>query len=99
MKLVQKSLLHTGYFITDSNKILPSFTQDLVNEAMLSPYKKDIRMMYGVLRQDEISYLCKKIRDFKRKHGIIPQNLTEFLRTGFATNGLLKQSHNLFIYK
>ena len=99
MRLVQKSLLHTGYFITSDDRIIPAFTADLVNEAMISSDRGGIKRMYGVLRKDELLYVCQQIRNFRRKHGIIPQNLTEFVRTGFATNGELKQSNNLFIYK
>ena len=99
MRLVQKSLLHTGYFITQDENIIPSFTNDLVTEAMMHPKRSSIKSMYGVLRKDEISYLCTQIRNFRRKYGIIPQNLTEFIRTGFATKGNLKQAHNRFIYK
>ena len=99
MRLVQKSLLHTGYFVTQDKKIIPAFTADLVNESMMCSRHKEVRRIYGVLREDEIFYILKLIKEFKRKHGIIPQNLTEYLRTGFATNGELKQSHNKFIYK
>lgn len=99
MRLVQKSLLHTGYFITDKKEVIPSFTNDLVQEAMLNPKSKHIKKMYGVLSTEEIIWLLKQIKEFKKKHGIVPQNLTEMLRTGFGTNGELKQSHNLFIYK
>lgn len=99
MRLVQKSLLHTGYFITKDGEMIPSFTDNLLNEAMLRPDSKKICKMYGVLRKDEIRYLCAEIQKFKKEHGIIPQNLVEALRTGFGTNGELKQSHNLFIYK
>ena len=99
MRLVQKSLFHTGYFITADNRIIPAFTKDLVEEAMLNPKKKAIKKIYGVLSPKEINYVVEQINLFKQKHGVLPQNLTEFLRTGFATNGELKQSHNLFIYK
>lgn len=99
MRLVQKSLLHTGYFVTQDKKIIPAFTTELVNESMMCPQHKDIRRIYGVLREDEIFYILKLIKEFKRKHGVIPQNLTEFLRTGFASTGELEQTKNLFIYK
>lgn len=99
MKLVQKSLMHTGYFILKDGSIIPGFSNDLVNESMMIPYSKDVTRIYGVLRADELQYLCEQIKDFKAKHGIIPQDLTAYLRTGFYTNGELKQSHNTFIYK
>ena len=99
MRLVQKSLLHTGYFITGENQIIPAFTSDLVEEAIINSQQRNIKKIYSVLSPKELTYVVEQIRTFKKKHGVLPQNLTEFLRTGFATNGELKQSHNLFIYK
>ena len=99
MRLVQKSLLHTGYFVSQSGDLFPSFTNDLINEAVLHPQKLNIKKMYKALSQEDLQLLCSQIKEYRKVHGIIPQNLTEFLRTGFFTNGGLKQSHNLFIYK
>lgn len=96
MKLVQKSLLHTGYFILEDGEIKPSFTNDLVREGMNQPFSKDIRKIYAVV---ELERFVNLIKEFKKEHGIIPQDLVAILRTGFATCGELKQSHNLFIYK
>ena len=45
MKLVQKSLMHTGYFILKDGSIIPGFSNDLVNESMMIPYSKDVRRM------------------------------------------------------
>ena len=99
MRLVQKSLMHTGYYILDDGQVVPSFSDDLVDEAMLSPHRSKIKKMFGTLSLGDVKYLLKEIRRFKNENGIIPQNLTEMLRTGFGSTGELKQSHNLFIYK
>ena len=99
MRLVQKSLLHTGYFITDTNEVIPSFTNDMVEEAMIHSKRKHIKKMYGALTGKELFFILQQIKEFKREHGIIPQNLVEMIRTGFSSASGLKQSHNLFIYK
>ena len=96
MRLVQKSLLHTGYFVLDDGEIYPAFTDDLINEGMQQIFSKHIQRIYGVV---DLKRLIHIIKEFKELYGIIPQNLVEELRTGFPTCGELKQSHNLFIYK
>ena len=96
MRLVQKSLLHTGYFVLDNGEIYPAFTDDIVREGMQQPFSKRIKRIYGVIKLQRLVYDIKK---FKELYGIVPQNIVEELRTGFSTCGELKQSHNLFIYK
>ena len=99
MKIVQKSLVHTGYFVLEDGSLIPAFTSDLVGESMMIPQRKYVRKIYGALNKGELKYLVTQIKEFKEKHGIIPQNLTAYLRTGFFSNGELKQAHNTFIYK
>ena len=96
MRLVQKSLLHSGYFVLDDGEIYPAFTDDVINEGMQQTFSEHIRKIYGVIDLKKVLYDIKK---FKELYGTIPQNLVEELRTGFSTCGELKQSHNLFIYK
>ena len=96
LKLVQRSLLHTGYFILENGDTLPAFTKDLLNEGMHQKFGKKIKKIYGVA---DVSRILPIIKFFKEKYGVIPQNLVAELRTGFHSAGELKQAHNLFIYK
>ena len=100
MRLVQRSLLHTGYFILKNGDIHPAFSRDLVEEGLNRSFKHEIKEIQGVLRTAEIDTLIYSyIKPFKKEHGIIPQNYTEELRTGFYTQGNMKQTHELHKYK
>ena len=98
MRLVQKSLLHTGYFILKNGDIYPAFTADLIAEVNLQPFKKEVFRVYGV-RSDLYPLICEQIKEFKKEHGVAPQNLVAIIRTGFTDLNNLKQSHHIYKYK
>lgn len=101
MRLIQKSFLHTGYFVLKTGEIRPAFSSDLVEEAMRHPFSKDVKGIYGTFMNDrsQLEYMIKFIKKFKEKYGVIPQNCTEELRTGFFNNGELTQTLPRFCYK
>lgn len=101
MRLTQKSFLHTGYFILDNGEVHPAFTDDLVEEAMRHPLSKRIKKIYGVIGTTftELQPLAQEIKEFKEKYGIIPQDKTEQLRTGFSNSAGLAQSLPRYCYK
>lgn len=99
MRLVLKSMLHTGYFILDDGTFVPAFTTDLVHEGMLKPFKGKIKKIFGANTESDYNYIRTDIKRFKNAYGIVPQNRVDELRTGFWSNTEHKQTHELFKYK
>ena len=97
MRLVQKSLMHTGYIIFRDNTILPSFSTNIVEETYMRRDipAKAVKRIYAV---SDLSALVSLIDSFKEEHGIIPQNYTEELRTGFRSGSGLNQTPPKFCY-
>ena len=102
-RLVHKNIRHTGYAILEDlrnggEKILPTFTKNLIDESMqLETPGYTLRGIYGARLFMPLT--LKEIQEFKKKHGIIPQNYTEELRTGFYNSRDLYQTHMKFCYK
>lgn len=103
MRLVQRNLKHTGYAIfrnkEGTEEILPTFSKDPLREAGFLE-KKNNRLLvklYGtsVIMED----VLEQIKRYKEKYGVIPQDLTEELRTGFSSRGGLQQSYPRYYYK
>ena len=96
MRLVHKNLRHTGYIIVEGGGIIPAFTQDLLNEAKMVTNKR-IKGVYGaqVIMKETLSSIKKYYKD----HKIVPQDLTEELRTGFSSGRGLTQSYPRYYYK
>ena len=94
MKLVQKSLMHKGYIVLKNGKLIPLWgTEDtLAIEADKFLYgdnksviRTDVEGIYAT-NEDILYLILEKIKTYKEKYGIIPQGLTEELRTGFSVN-------------
>ena len=95
MKLFQRSLLHTGYFILKDGTIKPAFSADLMKEGM-NKYGDQVSSMYGT-NEHRLPVICEQIREFKEKYGVIPRELMDSLRTGFDNSKYLYQSkYNFF---
>ena len=103
MRLVQRNLKHTGYAIfknkEEVEETLPTFSNDPLREATFLE-KKNNRVLikvYGtsVMMKDVLI----QIKEYKEKYGVIPQDLTEELRTGFRSMGGLQQSYPRYYYK
>ena len=97
MRLVQKNLRHTGYAIFRDKKgieeILPTFSKDPLREATFLE-KNNKRVLIGVYGARVIMQdVLEGIKRYKEKYGIIPQSLTEELRTGFVSTHDLQQSY------
>lgn len=95
MRLVQKSLLHTGYIILEDNSIFPAFGPNVLAEAYYTEGGRRVKKVYAVADFNE---LLEKIKEFKEKYGVIPQNFTEELRTGLKDGDGLSQTHPRFCY-
>ena len=103
MRLFQKNLRHTGYAIYKNEdgieETIPTFTNDLFTEARFlgKQHKKSLVGVYGarIIMKD----VTEEIKKYKEKYGIIPQDLTEELRTGFQSNNFLTQSYPRYYYK
>ena len=96
MKLFQKSLLHTGYFILKNKKVYPAFTEDLIAEGRMTTFSKGISRIYGVADLKDTLKYCYK---FKKEYGIFPREGVEVIRTGFKPTAELNASISRFIYK
>ena len=98
MRLVQKSLSHTGYIILKDGSVVPCFTDKLIEEAKNKvPYNKTAGL-YGTNTKD-VPDILSTIEFYKKKYNVLPQNYVAQLRTGFNTCPRLHQSSNLFLYK
>ena len=97
MRLVQKSLAHTGYVVLKDGRLVPCFTSHLVNEAK-SKVGEDACEIYGTNVSD-IPKILSGISYYKEKYGVLPQNLVAELRTGFNNSRTLHQHNSLFLYK
>lgn len=103
MRLVQRSLKHTGYAVFRNNEgmeeVLPTFSNDPLREATFLE-KKNNRVLIKVYGRSVIMKdILAQIKEYKEKYGIIPQDLTEELRTGFRSMGGLQQSYPRYYYK
>ena len=101
-RLVQKNIKHTGYAILTDNlgneKILPTFSKDLIWESMeLETSSFKLTGIYGA--RSIMPTIMELIKEFKEKYGIVPQNHTTELRTGFQNSIDLYQSDKRFCYK
>lgn len=96
MKIVQKNLMHKGYMVLNNGSFIPLWTEDLVREA--EKYKIEPSEIYGVFATNEenLPEIVREIKTFKNKYGIIPQNLTGELRTGFS---FIKEIEVPYYYK
>ena len=103
MRLVHKNIRHTGYIIAEYGsgdvKILPAFSNDLLTEAKFLKIgqKFELRGLYGsqLLMKEKL----EKIKEYFKKYGVIPQDLTEELRTGFENGRGLTQSYPRCYYR
>ena len=96
MRLVQKSLLHTGYMIFEDDSVGPIFSPHVIAEAYYNSNKPNpVKKVYAVANLED---LLVKIKTIKKSYGIIPQNYTEELRTGFRNGDGLSQTHSKFCY-
>ena len=96
MKLFQKNLLHTGYFILKDGTMRPAFSSGIMQEALNSPYSSKIDKVYGT-NSDQISFICQQIKEYKDKYGVVPRYLMDELRTGFRSGYGLRQTSYHFI--
>lgn len=110
MRLVQKSLKHTGYavlkILTNSSnyiKIVPLFTNDYLIEG--NEVEKEIESELGInaslIGIYAVDLLCPlhDLRAFKQKYNALPRNYVEEIRTGFSNASGLTQSLPRFVYK
>ena len=102
MRLVQKSLKHTGYAVfknsTGTQETLPTFSNDPLREATFLEEKG--RVLTGIYGTSVImKKVLEEIKRHKSKYGIIPQDLTEELRTGFRSSKDLQQSYPRYYYR
>lgn len=95
MRLVQRSLLHTGYIVLEDSSILPTFGPDVLSEAYYNHGELHIKRVYSVA---DFNDLLTQIKSFKNTYGIIPQNVTEELRTGLKNGDGLSQTLPKFCY-
>lgn len=103
MRLVQKNLKHTGYAVFKNKEgeeeTLPTFSNDPLREATFLERKND-RILIKVYGSSVImKNVLSQIKEYKEKYGVIPQDLTEELRTGFSSVSGLQQSYPRYYYK
>ena len=98
MRLFQKSLLHTGYFILKDGSIHPAFSMDLIGESLRKFGPGEVTHIYGT-NEDRISSICKEIKEYKAKYGVLPRGLMDELRTGFSNSVGLHQSKKCYFFK
>ena len=110
MRLVQKHAFHTGYAILEINEgnkkykeVVPTFTKDYLIEA--EEIEATYRMngidatLSQVFAVESVVSIVRKIQEFKGKYGVVPQNYTEELRTGFSNCDGLLQTLPRYLYK
>ena len=109
MRLVQKSLKHTGYavlkILTNSSnyfKIAPLFTNDYLIEG--NEVKKEVQKLginASLIGIYAVDLMCPlhDLREFKQKYNALPRNYVEEIRTGFSNASGLTQSLPRFVYK
>ena len=107
MRIVQKSLMHTGYIVLKNGSYIPLWSDNLyveadsiIKERFMGDYAKvDVILATNTVY---IKSILHGIKTYKEKHGVIPQALMDELRTGFSSDtvlGLKQQKTNLYCYK
>ena len=107
MRLVQKSLMHTGYIVLKDGSFIPLWgdnalveADDIIKDRFQGMYSKVDGIF--VTNTPYVRSLIKKIKDYKELHGVVPQDRMEELRTGFSSDkimGLHQQKTNLHCYR
>ena len=103
MRLIHKNLRHTGYIIAEYDngdvKILPAFSDYILTESQFlkRDQKFKLKGLYGA--QLIMKEKLESIQEYFNEHGVIPQDLTEELRTGFENGRGLTQSYPRYYYK
>ncbi len=95
MKLFQKSLFHTGYFILKDGSVEPAFSRSLIMESY-SKFGQSVSHVFGT-NDYKLSDMCAQIREYKEKYGVVPRYLMDELRTGFSSSKELRQTKHSFI--
>lgn len=96
MRLFQKSLLHTGYFILSNGIIEPAFSDNIIEEAMNKNYENYSKVKIFGTNESSIPEICRRIKEYKREYGVLPRYLMDELRTGFNNSPELHQSKQNF---
>ena len=107
MRLVQKSLMHTGYIVLKDGSVIPLWGDNAYVEAdaiIKSTFMGDYSKVDAIVvtNTQYVRSIIKDIKEYKRVHGIIPQKLMEELRTGFSSDGIVglrQQKTNLHCYR
>ena len=93
MRLVQKNLAHTGYAIFEDGRIIPCFTDNILEEVRNKVNKGTPTGIYAT-NKDMVHVLMNHINYYKEVYGVVPQNYVAELRTGF-NNGCGLHQHNI----
>lgn len=107
MRIVQKSLMHTGYIILKNGSYIPLWSDNLYVEAdkiIKERFRGDYAKIDVILATNAAytKIMLHDIKAYKEKYGVIPQALMDELRTGFSSDsvsGLKQQKTNLHCYK
>lgn len=112
MRIVQRNKKHKGYALYKISEqvktyiqIEPLFTDDVLLEAreivslLVGETGGKVSCIGVYIVSMYMENTLKKIKEFKKEFGIIPQNYTEELRTGVSTEEGLVQSIPRFFYK